>query len=192
MNTIEQAILTHQEAIDSLNTCLSDIQACGQALIDSLAIGGKILVCGNGGSAADAQHLAAELTGRFETSRRALPAIALTTDTSAITAIGNDFGFEQIFTRQLQALAKQGDCLVAISTSGNSLNVLNAVKTAKDLGLVCVGLVGRDGGQLGPLCDYSVTVGHLQTARIQECHLLIEHIWCAMLDDRFTDSRAKP
>jgi len=188
MNIIEQAFFAHQAALGSLNDRLGDIQACGQALIESLATGGKILVCGNGGSAADAQHLAAELTGRFETSRRALPAIALTTDTSALTAIGNDFGFEQIFARQLQALAKPGDCLVAISTSGNSQNVLNAVKAAKDLGLVCVGLLGRDGGLLKPLCDHSVTVGHAQTARIQECHLLVEHIWCAMIDARYTDS----
>ena len=103
MNIIEQAFFAHQAALGSLNDRLGDIQACGQALIDSLATGGKILVCGNGGSAADAQHLAAELTGRFETSRRALPAIALTTDTSALTAIGNEFGFDQIFARQLQA-----------------------------------------------------------------------------------------
>jgi phosphoheptose isomerase len=186
MNPIALAIESHLQAVESLKLQLSEVEACGQLLLASLKAGHKILVCGNGGSAADAQHFAAELTGRFETQRRALPAIALTTDTSALTAIGNDFGFDEIFSRQVEALGSVGDCLVAISTSGNSKNVMNAVTLAKAQGMKCLGLLGRDGGALKGMCDMAVVIEHPQTARIQECHLLIEHIWCAMVDHAFT------
>lgn len=186
MNFIASAIESHQQAVESLKQQMQMVDACGQVLLASLKAGHKILVCGNGGSAADAQHFAAELTGRFETQRRALPAIALTTDTSALTAIGNDFGFDEIFSRQVEALGNVGDCLVAISTSGHSKNVIQAVTLAKAQGLTCVGLLGRDGGALKAMCDVSVVIEHPQTARIQECHLLIEHIWCAMVDQAFT------
>ncbi len=186
MNPIASAIASHQLAVESLQQQISEVEACAQQLIGCLKAGHKILVCGNGGSAADAQHFAAELTGRFETQRRALPAIALTTDTSALTAIGNDFGFDEIFSRQVEALGNEGDCLVAISTSGNSQNVIRAVSVAKARGLRCIGLLGREGGALQAMCDMSVVVKHPQTARIQECHLLIEHIWCAMVDQAFT------
>lgn len=186
MNLIASAIESHQKAVESLKPQMSVIESCANELILSLKAGCKILVCGNGGSAADAQHFAAELTGRFETQRKALAAIALTTDTSALTAIGNDFGFNEIFSRQVEALGKSGDCLLAISTSGNSKNVMRAVSTAKLQGLKCIGLLGRDGGALKSMCDVSVVIDHQQTARVQECHLLIEHIWCAILDQEFT------
>lgn len=188
MNPISLAIESHLQAVQSLKLQLSQVEACGQVLLASLKSGHKVLICGNGGSAADAQHFAAELTGRFETQRRALPAIALTTDTSAITAIGNDYGFDNIFSRQVEALGSEGDCLIAISTSGHSKNVIRAVTAAKAKGLKCIGLLGRDGGELKVMCDVSVVIGHPQTARIQECHLLIEHIWCSMLDQAFTSN----
>lgn len=188
MNPIALAIESHQKAVESIKHQMTEVDACAHALISSLRSGRKILVCGNGGSAADAQHFAAELTGRFETERKALPAMALTTDTSAITAIGNDFGFDNIFSRQVEALGFEGDCLIAISTSGHSKNVIRAVTAAKAKGLKCIGLLGRDGGELKAMCDVSVVIGHPQTARIQECHLLIEHIWCSMLDQAFTSN----
>lgn len=186
MNTITYSIKSHLDCVESLLHQDQQIHDCGQALIDCLKNGGKLMICGNGGSAADSQHFAAELTGRFETNRKALAAIALSTDTSAITAIGNDFGFDEIFSRQVQALGKFGDCLVGISTSGNSKNVINAVIEAKKLGVKVVTLLGRQGGALKDLSEYSVVVQSDRTARIQECHLLIEHIWCEMIDNNFS------
>lgn len=162
---------------------MSDIISnAGFVITNTISIGSKIFICGNGGSAADAQHFAAELTGRFERERRALPAVALTTDTSAITAIGNDYGFEFIFSRQLEALARPGDLLIGISTSGNSGNVLKAVSYAKANQIKTIGLLGRDGGQLAKAVDVAVVVPSERTARIQEMHILIVHIWCEMLD----------
>jgi D-sedoheptulose 7-phosphate isomerase len=140
--------------------------------------GGKILLCGNGGSASDCQHLAAELTGRFVKERKPLPAIALTTDTSALTAIANDYGYKEIFARQLEALANAGDTLIAISTSGNSENIINAVALAKKKTLRVIGLLGRDGGKLKDLCDISIVVPSNSTPRIQEAHILLGHTIC--------------
>jgi D-sedoheptulose 7-phosphate isomerase len=140
--------------------------------------GGKILLCGNGGSASDCQHIAAELVGRFLKERRPLPAIALTTDTSALTAIANDYGYPQVFSRQLGALANPGDTLIAISTSGNSENVIAAVNLAKSQALRVIGLLGRDGGRLKELCDISIVVPSDSTPRIQEAHILIGHTIC--------------
>jgi len=140
--------------------------------------GGKILLCGNGGSASDCQHIAAELTGRFLKERRPLPAIALTTDTSALTAIANDYGYAQVFSRQLEALANPGDTLIAISTSGNSENVIGAVNLANSKALRVIGLLGRDGGRLKELCDISIVVPSDSTPRIQEAHILIGHTIC--------------
>lgn len=158
------------------------ILATASTLQATLAKGGTIFICGNGGSAADAQHFAAELTGRFERERPGLRAIALHTDTSALTAIGNDYGFERIFARQIEALGRPGDCLVAISTSGNSPNVLAAVDRAQVHGIKTIGLLGRDGGKLAGMCDEAVTVAHQRTARIQEVHGFIIHCWCALLE----------
>ena len=154
-------------------------------MAERLRRGCKIMVCGNGGSAADAQHLAAELSGRYLKERGALAGIALTTDTSALTAIGNDYGFDFIFSRQVEALGRPGDLLIAISTSGNSPNIIKAVESAKLLGVRTLGLLGRDGGRLKALVDDALVVPSPVTARIQEVHQMVYHFWCEILDERF-------
>ncbi|MCE1228236.1 MAG: D-sedoheptulose 7-phosphate isomerase [Firmicutes bacterium] len=161
---------------------LDRIVAQGRDMAERLRRGCRILVCGNGGSAADAQHFAAELSGRYVKERRALAGIALTTDTSALTAIGNDYGFDKVFSRQVEALGRPGDLLVGISTSGNSPNVLLAIDAAKNLGLKTLGLLGRDGGKLKALCDEALVVPSPVTARIQEVHQMIYHFWCEVID----------
>jgi D-sedoheptulose 7-phosphate isomerase len=168
-----------------LNECSSLIQVCGDILIAALQQGGKLLFCGNGGSAADAQHLAAELVVRFRGSvnRAAIPAIALTVDPSIATAGGNDIGFENVFARCVEAYGRTGDALVAISTSGHSPNVLRACEQARKQGLNIVGLLGAGGGVILPLCDAAVVVPSTITARIQESHILIGHIWCEMIEE---------
>lgn len=143
---------------------------------------GKVLFFGNGGSAADAQHLAAEFVGRFVRERTGLPAIALTTDSSILTAVANDYGFDQIFARQIQALARLGDVVVGISTSGNSANVLEGVKEARKRGLKTIGLSGRDGGGLARQADVAITIPSTSTARIQECHITIGHLFCELVE----------
>jgi len=158
------------------------IVAQAQDMAERLSRGCRILVCGNGGSAADAQHFAAELCGRYVKERRALAGIALTTDTSALTAIGNDYGFEKIFSRQVEALGRPGDLLVGISTSGNSPNVILAVEAAKEQGMKTLGLLGRDGGKLVSLCDETLVVPSAITARIQEVHQMVYHFWCEVID----------
>jgi D-sedoheptulose 7-phosphate isomerase len=144
---------------------------------------GKILIAGNGGSAADAQHFAGELVSRFYFDRPPLAAIALTTDSSILTAIGNDYGYEDVFARQVQALGRKGDVFIAISTSGNSPNILRAVEAAKSIGLVVIGLTGRTGGKLKALCDVCLCAPSDSTPRIQECHLVLEHILCACIEE---------
>ena len=158
------------------------IADCVQILVDALKAGRKILIMGNGGSAADAQHFAAEMVGRFLLERKALPAIALTTDTSILTAVGNDYGFDNIFERQVQALALPGDVLIGISTSGNSRNVRLALEAGRSLGVTTIGLLGRDGGEIGPLVDLDLTVPESATTRVQEAHLVIIHILCEQLE----------
>ena len=148
----------------------------------ALKRGNKVLFCGNGGSAADAQHLAAEFVGRFQIERDGLPAIALTTDTSILTAVGNDYGFERVFARQVQALGNSGDVLVGFSTSGNSPNVLQAVQVAKAKQIVCIGFTAQGGGKLKELCDICLAVDDKVTARAQEMHILLGHIMCELLD----------
>jgi D-sedoheptulose 7-phosphate isomerase len=154
-------------------------------MAERLKRGCRILVCGNGGSAADAQHFAAELSGRYVKERRALAGIALTVDTSALTAIGNDYGYDQVFSRQVEALGRPGDLLVGISTSGNSPNIILAVEAAKGLGMRTLGLLGRDGGKLKDLVDDALVVPSTVTARIQELHLMTYHFWCEALDTHF-------
>ena len=185
MSFVHQHIQQHQAAIQALAALENAIQHSGEHLVASLQAGGKILLCGNGGSAADAQHIAAELVGRFAHQRRGLPAIALTTDSSALTSIGNDFGFESVFARQVEALARPGDVLIGISTSGNSRNVLAAAHTARDMGVSTLGLLGGTGGALNEVLDQSILAPSSDTPRIQECHILIGHIWCAMIDEAF-------
>ncbi len=157
------------------------VVAAGRALALCLARGGKILLCGNGGSAADAQHLAAEFVNRFQLERPPLPALALTTDTSALTAIGNDYGFDQIFAKQVQALGRPGDVLVGLSTSGNSPNVVAAMRLAREKGLTTVGLAGKK-GEMVRFCDHPLLVPHTVTALIQEVHIAIGHLLCGLAD----------
>jgi D-sedoheptulose 7-phosphate isomerase len=176
------AIAEHRAAIDGVADMEAALRRAVMLIRDAFAAGRRLFACGNGGSAADAQHLAAELTGRFEKERRGYPATALSTDTSALTSIGNDYGFDHIFARQLQALATRGDVLVAISTSGNSPNIVKAVEQARALGVRTIGLLGRDGGACAELVDVPLVVGVPRTARIQEAHVLILHLLCEALD----------
>lgn len=172
----------HRALFAALEALDPAVLAAAELLTASLRQGGKLMFCGNGGSAADSQHLAAELTGRFIHDRRPLAALALSTDTSALTCIANDYAFDQVFARQLRALARPGDALVAISTSGNSANVIAAVEAARELGVATVGLLGREGGRLYALCNVAVVVACPTTARIQEAHILIGHTLCGEIE----------
>lgn len=183
---IIQQLKDHQETIQRvIDTLVPDIEHACQLMISTLQSGKKVLIAGNGGSAADAQHIAAELSGRFVKNRKALPGIALTTDTSALTAIANDYGYDYVFARQVEALAQPGDLFIGISTSGNSEVVLRAFKTAKEMGCQTLGLSGRDGGKMNGLCDLNIVVPSELTARIQEMHILIGHILCQAIDDLY-------
>ena len=152
------------------------------AMAVTLARGNKLLLCGNGGSAADAQHLAAEFVNRFMMDRPPLPAIALTTDSSILTAVGNDFSFDQVFSKQVEALGRPGDMLLAISTSGNSNNIINALKAARERSVVTLGLTGGKGGKMAPLCDRLIAVDGKNTALIQEVHITVGHLLCGLTD----------
>ena len=167
----------------TLKKNLPQIIAAAEAIIEAFKSGHKLFFCGNGGSAADSQHIAAEFVGRFQKERKAWPAIALTTDTSALTALGNDYTFDIVFSRQLQALGQKGDVLIAISTSGNSKNVLEAVKQAKLLGITSIGVTGGNGGQLAGLSDIAIIAASSKTARIQESHLVIFHTICELVEN---------
>jgi len=183
---IIQQLKDHQETIQKvIDTLVPDIERACQLMTSTLQSGKKVLIAGNGGSAADAQHIAAELSGRFVKNRKALPGIALTTDTSALTAIANDYGYDYVFARQVEALAQPGDLFIGISTSGNSEVVLRALKTAKEMGCQTLGLSGRDGGKMNGLCDLNIVVPSELTARIQEMHILIGHILCQAIDDLY-------
>ncbi len=176
----------HKEVIEATIDSLIPITLqASNLLISTLKNGNKILLCGNGGSAADAQHIAAELTGRYKSERRGLAGIALSTDTSALTAIANDYGFERVFLRQVEALANSGDLLIAISTSGNSPNISLALEEAKKLGCHTLGLSGKDGGAMNSLCDINIIIPSNDTPRIQEMHILIAHTMCQAVDDAF-------
>lgn len=176
-------IARHLEVINSVSEQLTHgIEQFALALAAALRNGGKLLVMGNGGSAADAQHLAAELVGRFLLERRALPAIALTTDTSILTAVGNDYGFDEVFARQVEALAASGDLVLGISTSGQSANVIKALAAAREKGCQTIGLLGRDGGRVAGMVDLALTVPSPETPRIQEAHQLIIHIICDLVE----------
>ena len=153
---------------------------------------GAVFFCGNGGSAADAQHLATELVGRYLKDRPALRAIALTVDTSALTAIANDYGFDHVFARQLRGLARTGDVLVALSTSGSSINVVAAIDAARDLGVTTIGLTGADGGRMAEACDLCIRVPSTRTPRIQEMHIAVGHMVCELVERRFVDARPGP
>lgn len=189
-NTVLNSLNQHLRVFENIiRNDTENIENCAEILFETFRNGGKILLCGNGGSAADAQHIAAEFVGRYETERAALPAIALTTDTSALTALANDYDFERIFARQVEALAAKGDCLIAISTSGNSPNVISAVMTARNKGCRVVGMTGAKGKKLASLTDACILVPSERTARIQEGHITIAHIWCEMIDKKIAGNQ---
>lgn len=169
---------------DLMRNSLDVIMDAGEAVVASLKKGGKVMVCGNGGSASDSQHIAAELVGRFMKDRQALPAVALTVNTSVITALANDFGYETVFSRQVEALGQKNDILMGISTSGKARNVAAAFKQAKKMGIRTVALTGGDGGELVKLADISIVVPAKVTARIQEAHITVGHIICEMVEQQ--------
>lgn len=178
----------HRETMNNLANCNALIEAAAELLINTLQQSGKILLCGNGGSAADCQHIAAEFVVRYEKKRRALAAIALTTDSSILTAHANDFDFDTVFSRQVEALGNDKDCLIAISTSGNSNNVLKAAIAARAKGMTVIVLTGGTGGILREHATLSVCVPSNVTARIQEAHILIGHYWCGVVEERLSVS----
>ena len=178
---MEQQINESIETKQKLKEYTQEIQNIGEFLAKTLP-DNKILIAGNGGSAADAQHMAAELVGRFKKERRGLPAIALTTDTSIITAVTNDYSYEGLFSRQIEALGKEGDIFVGISTSGNSENIVQATNKAKEIGLKTVLLLGKNGGKLREMGDYTLTIPSNDTARIQESHILVIHLLCDIIE----------
>ncbi len=177
---IQQSIEVKQQVLQDF---VPAIEQAAQKVADCLKTGNKIIFFGNGGSASDSQHLAAEFVGRYEKERRALPAISFTTDTSILTAVGNDYGYEKVFERQVEALGRKGDVLFAITTSGNSKNVLLAVKKAKELGLYVIGFTGGTGGELKNMADLPIVIPTKKTSRIQECHIMIGHIICECVDE---------
>lgn len=178
-----QNLAEHRALFQQLDALGASVQAAGRVAAQALKDGHKLMFCGNGGSAADSQHLASELTGRFIKDRRPLAAMALSTDSSALTCIGNDYAFDEVFARQVTALGRAGDVLVAISTSGNSKNVLRAVEEARLAGVHVIGFLGRDGGALKSMCDVPIVVPSMVTARIQEAHILIGHTLCGLIEE---------
>jgi len=179
---VKSTLEEHRQVVVKMAALEGEIASAGERCGNALAHGQRIYLCGNGGSAADAQHIAAELIGRFVNDRRALPALALTTDTSALTAIGNDYGYDEVFSRQVEGLCREGDVLIAISTSGNSDNVLKAVDAAHRVGASVIGLSGKSGGALDAKADVSLVVPSDVTARIQEMHIVIGHLICALVE----------
>ncbi|CAA6812933.1 MAG: Phosphoheptose isomerase 1 (EC [uncultured Thiotrichaceae bacterium] len=178
MSHFSEIVDEHRKVLNDLSLIDDAIASANQQIKETFAKGRKVLLCGNGGSAADCQHIAAEFVVRYQKVRASLPAISLTTDTSILTAHPNDFEFETVFSRQIEALGNEGDCLIAISTSGNSANILRATKTAKSQDMTVIGMTGGTGGQLAGLVDAAVVVPSNVTARIQEMHILIAHWWC--------------
>jgi len=185
---LDSAELKRQIALEQVDA----IGRAGDAIVAAFRQGNKLLLFGNGGSAADAQHLAAEFVGRYVAERAPLPAIALTTDSSALTAIGNDYGFEQVFVRQIRALGRRGDVAIAISTSGRSRNVILGIEAAREAGLATIALTGGDGSSLAPIVDVAIVVPSTTTARIQECHIAIGHVLCEYVDGELTEKDGGP
>jgi D-sedoheptulose 7-phosphate isomerase len=175
---VGQAISTYERLVESADA----VAAAAAAVVEVYRAGGKLIVFGNGGSAADAQHIAAEFVGRFQLERDPLPALALSVNSSAVTAIGNDYGFDQVFARQLRGLGSAGDAALGISTSGSSANVVEALRAARDAGMTTIGLTGGDGGAMPSLCDHCIAVPAQETARIQEGHILVAHLLCEIVE----------
>jgi len=185
MEKLKNCLFEHIQTSKKMQDLLHFVKEAGDICVKALKNGNKIMLCGNGGSAADAQHIAAELSGRFKKERNPLAGIALTTDTSALTAIGNDYGYEYVFSRQLEAIAKDGDVLIAISTSGNSKNVIKAIESAKKLNVSVITLSGKDGGVMKNAGDVNIVIPSNDTPRIQEMHIMVGHMICAIIDDDF-------
>lgn len=185
MDVFSEQLNRHIDVMQSVRSLSTIIERVAEQLIKTLKNNGKILLMGNGGSAADAQHIAAELVGRYLTERQGLPAIALTTDTSILTAVGNDYGYDKVFSRQIEALAQPVDVVVGYSTSGNSNNVCNAIDAAKAIGCYCVALTGESGGKLLDMVDSCIRVPSTETPRIQEAHAFIGHMLCDYVDNAF-------
>jgi len=184
---IKSELKLHNEVSSRMEGLSSSIESIAKLAIDTIKSNGKIILFGNGGSAADAQHIAAELVGRYKTNRKGLAAIALTTDTSSLTAISNDFGYEKVFRRQLEALINSNDLVIGISTSGNSSNVINALEYAKSSHVKAVGFSGATGGKMNDICDINLVVPSNDTPRIQEMHILVGHTICHLIDVHFSD-----
>ncbi len=182
---LKKCLDSHIETAKKMEELLPLVNQAAKLCIDSLKNGGKVLIFGNGGSAADAQHIAAELSGRFKKERQALAGIALTTDTSALTAIGNDYGYEFVFSRQVEALCNKNDVVIGISTSGNSLNVIKAINSAKNIGAKAITLSGKSGGEMKELGDVNIVIPSNDTPRIQEMHIMVGHMICALIDEEF-------
>ncbi|MDR2905664.1 MAG: D-sedoheptulose 7-phosphate isomerase [Helicobacteraceae bacterium] len=182
---IEAEIKAHIEMFSRVGELAERLENAAKLCVETISKGGKILLCGNGGSAADAQHIAAELTGRYKKERRGLAAIALTTDTSALTAIGNDYGYETIFERQAEALTRKGDTLIGISTSGESENVIRALKKAHYHGANTIGFSGKNGGKMNDCCDINLIAPSFDTPRIQEIHIFLGHTLCQLIENDF-------
>lgn len=188
LDYVQGQLDAHRAVLEATAALAPTLVEAGALIAERIAAGNTLLLCGNGGSAADAQHVAAELVGRFLRERRGYAAIALTTDSSALTSIGNDFGYDQVFRRQVEALAREGDVLLAISTSGNSPNVLLAVKEAKARGCQVIGWAGRGGGALAELCDVALVVPSDDTQRIQEMHGMFGHVICGLVERALMDA----
>jgi D-sedoheptulose 7-phosphate isomerase len=180
---IKASIDTKQQVLEN-EFLLQTINSCIHKIVTAFRNGNKVLFCGNGGSAADAQHLAAEFSGRFYTDRKALPAEALHCNTSYLTAVGNDYSFDVIYSRLIDGIGQHGDVLIGLSTSGNSKNIIKAFETAKEKGMVTIGFTGMTGGQLKPVSDYLINVPSTDTPRIQESHILIGHIICQLVEEK--------
>ncbi len=192
VTTVEQQLEESARTIQALKSMAGDIVSLAEAMCNCFVTGGKVLLCGNGGSAADAQHLAAELVGKLHRQRKALPAIALTTNASVLTAVANDNGFEEVFARQVEALANPGDVLIGISTSGNSENVLRAMQMGNEKKALTVGWTGEKGGRLELVAQLCLRVPSNNTQRIQECHITIGHIVCGIVEELLQDQMGQP
>lgn len=182
-NTIYKNLTDHLKVIEVIReTLIAPIEQISRQLTESLSQGGTLFWCGNGGSAADCQHMAAELVGRFKNNRRALRSVSLTTDTSVLTCVANDFSYDEVFSRQIEALGRPGDVLIGITTSGNSENVLRALRTSKEMGLITIALLGKEGGVALDLADIPLVIPSESSARVQEGHILIGHILCDLIE----------
>ena len=178
----QRGLREHLEVFQSLPALLPQVERAASLVSEALRGGRKLMLCGNGGSAADSQHIAAEMAGRFVNDRRPLAAVALSTDTSTMTCIANDYTFDEVFSRQVMGLGIRGDCLLAISTSGNSRNVIRAAEVARSAGIHVIGLLGKGGGPLRSLCDVPIVVPSQTTARVQEAHIFVGHLLCALVE----------